>query len=326
MNLVDMKTTQQSFFNKIFLKFKPGTLKSKVVLQKSKKYASYSIVYYLLVLISFVFLYPIFYMITYSLMNVSDLVNPLINWIPSQLYIGNYIAAAQVLNFFPALLETLYVTAVPAIVQTAAASVIGYGFARFRIPGKKLLIALVLFTFVIPPQVTMIPQFLMYRDLGLIGSTLSFILPAMLGQGIRSTIFILIFYQFYRNVPKSLEEAAKIDGSNALGVFLFIAIPAVVPAFIISFLFSFVWYWNETTLASIYFGDSISTLLMRLQRFSILYERLRSADPNFQVGRHINEAINMAGTLLNILPLLIVYFFTQRWFVESIDRTGITGE
>jgi len=293
---------------------------------RSKRVLSLSVVYYLLILIGFVFLYPIFYMVTYSLMDIGDLINPLINWIPSDLYVGNYIAAAQVLNYLPALAETLYVTAVPAIVQTAAASIIGYGFARFRFFGKKLMMALILATFVIPPQVTMIPQFLMYRDLGLIGSTMAYILPAMLGQGIRSAIFILIFYQFYRNVPKSLEEAAKIDGANSLGVFLIIAVPAVVPAFIISFLFSFVWYWNETTLASIYFGDSVSTLLMRLQRFSVLYERMRSADPNFQIGRNINEAINMAGTLLNIIPLLLIYFFTQRWFTESIDRTGITGE
>lgn len=326
MNLKDAMTVRQKHFGERILKLKPEMRKSKQLLQKTKRFFSYSIVYYLLVLIGFVFLYPVFFMVTYSLMNVSDLVNPLINWIPSRLYLGNYIAALRVLNFLPALLETLYVTAVPAMVQTAAASIIGYGFARFKIPGKKLLIALVLSTFIIPPQVTMIPQFLMFRDLGLLGSTLSFILPALFGQGIRSAIFILIFYQFYRNVPKSLEEAAKIDGSNALGVFLFIAVPAVVPAFIIAFLFSFVWYWNETLLASLYFGDSISTLLMRLERFAILYERLRQADPNFQVGRHMNEAINMAGTLLNILPLLVVYFFTQRWFVESIDRTGITGE
>lgn len=99
-----------------------------------------------------------------------------------------------------------------------------------------------------------------------------------------------------------------------------------VPAYIISFLFSFVWYWNETTLAAIYFGDKIKTLLLQLQNFSVLYEKMHPVTSNTQTGKSLNEAITMAGTLLNILPLLLIYFFTQRWFVESVDRTGITGE
>lgn len=283
-------------------------------------------VYFLLSLIGFVYLYPLFYMVTYSFMDTEDLINPLITYLPSGFYMDNFTKAAEVMDFLNTLWQNVLASFVPAIVQTASAAVIGYGFARFRIPGKSVLFALVLATFVIPPQITMIPQFLMFKDLGLIGSIFSYIIPAAFGQGIKSGLFILIFYQFFRSIPKSLEEAAQIDGAGAYKIFAVICVPMAVPAFIISFLFSMVWYWNETLLAALYLGDKLTTLPLELQNFAVTYQKVFPADPNAQTGRSLNEAINMAGTFLNIIPLLIVYFFTQRWFVESIERSGITGE
>lgn len=283
-------------------------------------------VYFLLSLIGFVYLYPLFYMITYSFMNTEDLINPLITYLPSGFYMDNFAKAAEVMDFLNTFWQNVLASFVPAIVQTVSAAVIGYGFARFRIPGKSVLFALVLATFIIPPQITMIPQFLMFKDLGLIGSIFSYIIPAAFGQGIKSGLFILIFYQFFRSIPKSLEEAAQIDGAGAYKIFAVICVPMAVPAFIISFLFSMVWYWNETLLAALYLGDKLTTLPLELQNFAVTYQKVFPADPNAQTGRSLNEAINMAGTFLNIIPLLIVYFFTQRWFVESIERSGITGE
>jgi multiple sugar transport system permease protein len=282
--------------------------------------------YFLLTLIGFVYLYPLFYMVTYSFMNTEDLIDPLVTWIPSGLYLDNFARASAVMDYAATLWENILVSFLPAAIQTAAAAVIGYGFARFRIPGKPILFALVLATFIIPPQITMIPQFLMFRDLGLIGSVFAYLLPAAFGQGFKSGLFILIFYQFFRTIPKALEEAAQLDGAGAYRVFVFIAMPMAVPAVIISFLFSMVWYWNETTLAALYLGDQLKTLPLQLQNFAATYQKLYPVDPNAQTGRSLNEAINMAGTVLNIIPLLIVYFFTQRWFVESIERSGITGE
>ncbi|MFC4600624.1 carbohydrate ABC transporter permease [Cohnella hongkongensis] len=284
------------------------------------------IVYFLLTLIGFVYLYPLFYMITYSFMNTEDLINPLITYIPSGFYRDNFARAAEVMDFLNTLGQNVLASFLPALVQTLSAAVIGYGFARFRIPGKPVLFALVLATFIIPPQITMIPQFLMFKDLGLIGSIFSYLIPAAFGQGLKSGLFILIFFQFFRTIPKALEEAAQIDGAGAYRIFAVICVPMAVPAFIISFLFSMVWYWNETLLAALYLGDRLTTLPLELQNFAVTYQKLFPVDPNAQTGRSLNEAINMAGTLLNIIPLLIVYFFTQRWFVESVERSGITGE
>lgn len=283
------------------------------------------LIYGLLIGIGFVYLYPVLYMGVYSFKNLDDILNPLVNWIPTQFFIGNYSKANEVLSFFPTLLETLYVTILPSLAQTALAAVIGYGLARFDFRGKNIMLVLVLVTFIIPPQVTLIPRYIFFNELNLLGSLNAFILPAITGQGINSAIFILIFYQFFRMMPKSLEEAAQIDGAGHLRIFFTIAIPMAVPAIIISFLFSFVWYWNETYLASIYFGNELTTLPLQLQKFVATYQKMFPTGTEMS-GNQINEGIKMAGTLLSILPLLIVYFITQRWFVEGVDRSGITGE
>ncbi|MBM7841078.1 multiple sugar transport system permease protein [Alkalihalobacillus xiaoxiensis] len=281
------------------------------------------LVYSLLIGIGYVYLYPVLYMGVFSLKSLEDLLNPLVNWIPTGLYWENFIRALEVLNFWPSLWQTLYVTVIPAAIQTAVAAVVGYGFARFQFPLKKTLFVLVLATFIIPPQVTLIPRYVFFNELGLLGSIQSFVLPALFGQGINSAIFILIFYQFFRMLPDSLEEAAQLDGAGNLRIFFTIALPMAVPAIIISFLFSLVWYWNETGLAAIYFGNSLTTLPLELQRFSAVYEQMYGGEGSFDF---INEGIQMAGTLITILPLLIIYFIAQRWFVEGVDRSGIAGE
>ncbi|MEH7237238.1 carbohydrate ABC transporter permease [Bacillus sp. JJ1562] len=282
-------------------------------------------IYGLLIGIGFVYLYPLIYMGSYSFKSLDDLLNPLVNWIPSEFYVENYEKANRVINFLPTFFQTLYVTALPALVQTVVAGVIGYGFARFKFPFHKTLFILVLATFIIPPQVLLIPRYVFFNDLGIVGSIQSFLLPAMFGQGLNSAIFILIFYQFFRMIPSSLEEAAHLDGAGHLRIFLKIAVPMAVPAIIISFLFSFVWYWNETTLAATYFGNELTTLPLELQRFAASFEQMNATDLGGSKS-NINEGINMAGTMLTILPLLVVYFLTQRWFVEGVDRSGITGE
>ncbi|MBM7097906.1 carbohydrate ABC transporter permease [Bacillus sp. H-16] len=281
-------------------------------------------VYVLLICIGFVYLYPLIYMVSFSFKSLEDLLSPLVNWIPSQFYFDNYLRATNVLSFLPTLMQSFYVTVLPALAQTAVAGVIGYGFARFDFPLKRTLFVLVLATFVVPPQVTMIPRYVFFNELGLLGNIQAFLIPAVLGQGLNSAIFILIFYQFFKMIPKSLEEAAQLDGAGVVRVFTTIAIPMAVPAIIISFLFSFVWYWNETYLASLYFGNQLSTLPLELQRFVATFNQLYSG--NDSGANSINEGVRMAGTVLSILPLLLVYFLTQKWFVEGVDRSGITGE
>ncbi|OHE27674.1 MAG: ABC transporter permease [Tenericutes bacterium GWC2_39_45] len=280
------------------------------------------VIYILLISIGFLYIYPLLYMLSNSFKSQADIVNPMVNWVPTALYWGNYERAFKVLNFFPTLGMSLIVTLIPALLQTMVTALIGYGFAKFEFKFKKMWLVLVLMTFVIPVQVYMIPRYVMFFEFDLLESPLSIILPALFGQGVNSAIFVLIFYQFFRMIPNSINEAAEIDGAGPYYIFFKIGIPLAVPAFITSFLFGLVWYWNETYISSLFLGSGYPNLQLRLANFVSEYTQMFSSDELLR----INEGVRLAATLLIILPMVIVYFAIQRWFVEGVDRTGVTGE
>lgn len=288
------------------------------------------IVYALLICIGFVYLYPILYMISNSLMNLEDLLDTSINWIPSKLYLDNYKKAALNMNYIGTFFQSIVVAGVPTILNVVVCSFVGYGFARFEFRGKKILMALLIFSYIIPPQITMMPTYVLYADLKLVGTLWSFVLPALFGQGLNAPIFILIFYQFFKQVPKVLIEAAQIDGAGFFRSFFRISIPSAVPAIITVFLFSLVWYWNESYLTQLYVNGVFSngnwtTLIVELKKFDMTYNPQMAMVVDGASSNN-NESIRMAATMLSILPVLAMYFVLQRYFVESIDRTGITGE
>lgn len=283
------------------------------------------ILYLLLIAIGFVYLYPLLFMFVTSMKSASDLLNPMVQWVPTELFFGNYQKAFRVLNYFNTLKNSILISVLPSLLQTMVCAVVGYGLARYRFPGKNLIFALILATFIIPAQNTVIPQMLTYRNFGLLGNILSLVIPAVLGQGYRSAIFILIFYQTFTSMPRVLEEAARLDGASDLTIFLRIAVPAAVPSFIIAFIFSVVWYWNETFLTATFLEGGIQSLPMQLSKFVQAYENLYPPG-TVNIFDRLNEAVKLAGTFLNILPLLLMYFVLQKWFVESVERSGITGE
>ena len=293
--------------------------------KKASKIGYNVAIYAFLIIMGFIFIFPLLKMISMSMMTSEDLVNPLVSWIPFKFSLENYERAVGVLGYWKALGTTAFVSITPALLQTLACSLVGYGLARYNFKGSKVVFAMVLATFIIPSQITMIPQFLMYKDLGILYSINAYLLPAIFGQGFKSPIFILIFYSFFKQVPPSLVEAAEVDGGNQFTVFFKIAVPIAKPGFLISFLLSTVWYWNETYLSSLYFADRIKTLPVLLQTFVETFNKQVSAS-EATAGVSANEAAQMAGTFLVIVPLLILYAFTQKYFVEGIDKSGITGE
>lgn len=287
------------------------------------------IVYLLLITIGFIYIYPLIYMLSTSFKSLSDLLDTSIQWLPSSFYTGNYKQAFTVMNIKESLLGSIVISLVPTVFQVISTGLVGYGFARYEFPFKKILMGLMIFSFIVPPQILMMPTYVLYNDLGLLGSLNAFTIPALLGQGIKSTVFVLIYYQFFRQTPTSLYEAAEVDGASEWTSFFKIGIPMAVPAIIIVFLFSFVWYWNETYLVNLYLGNnsggrSWTTMLTQLQQFQSNYEAIY---PVNEAGTgKLNEGITMAGTMITLIPLLITYFFLQNYFVESVDRSGITGE
>lgn len=282
-------------------------------------------IYVLLTAIGFVYLYPLLFMFVTSMKSPSDLLNPMVQWVPSEFYMGNYTKAYRVLNYPDSLSSSIMISVIPSVIQAFVCSLVGYGLARYRFKGKNLIFILLLATFIIPAQNTVIPQMLTYKRYGLLGNMLSLILPAIFGQGYKSAIFVLIFYQTFLSLPKVLEEAARLDGASDVKIFFQIALPTAIPSFIISIIFSIVWYWNETYLTAIFLEGGVQTLPMQLSKFVQAYENLYPPGV-VNIFDRLNEAVKLSGTFLNILPLLIMYFIMQKWFVESIERTGITGE
>lgn len=286
------------------------------------------VVYGLLICIGFVYLYPILYMFSCSFMNRDDLLDSSVKWIPSTLYLQNYIDAAKSMSFWSSLLKGILIAGLPTLCNVLICMLVGYGFARFEFKGKKILMALLIFSYILPSQVTMIPTYVLYNNTGILGTIWAFVLPAVFGNGLNAPIFILIFYQFFKQVPKVLIEAAQIDGAGYLKSFIKIAVPSAAPAILTVFLFSFVWYWNESYLTELYV-QGLSTksiwvnLVVQLKNFDASFNTLATTG---DTATSLNECVRMAATALSVLPLLIMYFFLQKHFVESIDRTGITGE
>lgn len=287
--------------------------------------------YALLISIGFVYLYPLLYMFVTSMKSLNDLLDASVKWIPQEFYIKNYVDALQVMKYKTTLFYSFFIPLVPTLIQVVVCSMVGYGFARYNFMFKKTIMAIMIFSFIIPPQITMMPIYVLYTDFHLLGSMNAFIVPALFGQGFKSVIFILIFFQFYRQIPQSLLEAAQIDGAGHIRSYIKIALPSAIPAVITVFLFSFIWYYNDTYLVGLYLNSAgsgtkspLTTLLLELKRFEQNYTEMYPATAN--TPNRINEAIKMAGTMISIAPLLVMYFGLQRYFVESVDRSGITGE
>lgn len=279
------------------------------------------VTYSLLIIIGFVYLYPLIKMFVYSIKDLEDLVNPTVDWIPTKLYLENYRTSWIVLNYGKTLMFSLLVTLVPAVLQTITTSITGYALAKFKVKGRIIVFALILITYLVPSQIYMIPKFVLFDKFNILASAWAIILPATFGQGLSSAIFVLIFYQFFRMQPVALDESAEIDGANQFQIFYKIGIPLALPAYLTSFLFSFVWYWNETYISSLFLGENLYTLQLRLFNFQSQF--------NLATGlsqQAVNEAIKYSATILIILPVLVVYIIMQKWFVEGIDRTGVTGE
>lgn len=288
------------------------------------------LIYFLLIPLGFICLYPVLYMFINSLLSAEDLVDPAVTWVPSTLSFDNYIMAFKTLDFVPSFLMSVFMSVIPAILQTLATSLTGFGLARFNFKGKKLWIVLVVLTFVIPTAVMEIPQYIMFDQYHLLKTPFVVFLPALTGQGLKSAIFILIFYAFFRSYPISFDEAAELDGAGKLRIYYTIAMPAAKGAIVLCFLFSMVWYWNETDMLSL-FSPNLSTLPRVLSEFANKFTELYANGSATASGTgggigSVNEAITLAGTCLSVIPMLVMYLFLQRQFVESVERSGITGE
>lgn len=287
------------------------------------------VIYFILICIGFVYLEPIFEIVAKTFMSADDIVDPSTTWIPKQLSLENLKIAADVLKLESTLVSTILFAGVMALMQTFVSALTGFALSRYNFKGKGIWFVMLVLTFIIPVPVLMIPRLMMFvmgqdaTGIQLVGTAIPQGAMALLGQGVYSAVLILIFYTSFNMIPKVLDEAAEIDGASVFKVFWFVVVRISASTILVVFLFAFVWNWNETYITGTLLRGHIALLPEKLSLFNSEFESLvSSAGSAFK----LNEAYKMAATLLSISPLLIMYAFVQRKFIEGIENTGITGE
>lgn len=281
-------------------------------------------IYFVLICIGFIFLEPILEMISKSIMTTKDLIDPSITWIAKHATLENFSKAVGTLDIPKSMLNSIWFSALLAFCQTAVSATTGFALSRYTFRGRNFWFVMLIIAFILPVPLLTVPRIMMFSEvetifgIGLINTVTPQILLALLGQGAYSTMLILIFYNFFNMIPKSLDEAAMIDGAGSLKVFYHVAIRLSISTILVVFLFSFVFNWNETYTTNILTGDALELLPGRLSLFD-------NGSTSNAVSE-LNEAIKMAATLIAIAPLLVLYACVQRQFIEGIENTGITGE
>ena len=249
--------------------------------------------------------------------------------------------AIHYLDYTEALGNSIVLVSVCTLLQVTSCALAGYGLARYRFRGDKVVFVLVLLTMLVPPQTVLIPTFMNFRffdpfglvslfnavtgsdvNINLINDPLAFYLPAAFGNGIRSGVIIFIFRQFFRGLPRELEEAAYLDGCGSLRTFLQVMVPNTGGAFLITVLVSIVWYWNDY----VYTSSLLSNYKTVMNQLYILKNHINHI-MEYDMGASAQEGILIlqSGVFLCILPPLVLYLILQKNFRESVERSGIVG-
>lgn len=277
-------------------------------------------IYLILVDAAFIYLKPILYMLTTMVKDASNLFDPSVTWIPRNIYLGHIREAYDMLKYSQSLSISVTISLSTALLQIISCSVAGYAFARLAFPWKRFWMTALIFTFIMPPQVTILPSILMFRELGWINTYFPMIVPALFGHGLKGALFVIIFRQFFSTLPREMEEAARIDGAGPIRLFFRVMLPVAKPSIVVVFLFSFVWSWNDAYYPSMYmFGTTEVPLSISLAKVGTML----TAESDSGSVSIFAEPIKMAASFLIITPVLLIYAFTQRWFVEGVERTGL---
>ena len=268
--------------------------------------------------LAYVFMFPMLFMVSTSFKPLIELSNPTVRWIPRNPTADGYVLALEHLNYFRSLPVSIVTSAIAAIGQTLVGAMVGYGFARLPFRGRQFLFGLLLFTIIVPPQMVMIPQFMLYSKLKWMNTYLPLLVPTYLGYGVRGGILLVVYRQFFKGLPYELEDSAAVDGAGPLRIFWQIMLPLAKPAILAVFLFSFVWTWNDSLGPIMALRDQdLYTLPQWMFNMTRL---LTSSSFTFY---YVGENLFMAAVTLTIAPLVLLFLVTQRYFTRSIDRTGL---
>ncbi len=286
-----------------------------VLRYRLKAFGKKALIYFLLIDGAFVFLLPVLYMFIISFFTAEDLLDPSIRWIPIHFYPPNYVEAFQILKYQKSVLMTLLVTVTAVFGQAIFCSLAGYALARLDFAAKKWIFGAVVMVLVIPAQALILPSYAFFCRVNLNRTLWPIFLPEILGNGLYGALFVFVFRQVFAGIPKALEDAAAIDGAGIFGTFFRIMAPLAKTGYVTVCLFSFVWHWNEYTRPLYYLENNNQTLTLAL---SALFAN------NPLTGRPTaNDAVQGAGVILVMLPVILIYIFVQKYFVQGVQMTGI---
>ena len=273
---------------------------------KTADKASRLFTYLLLIALSIVYMIPFVWLLSSSLKTDADIFAMPPKWIPKPVHWENYKEVFLQVPFLRFLGNTAIITVLVMIANVLVSGMVGYAFSRLRAPGKNILFLLLLSTMMLPSQVTMIPLFIMFKNIGWVDTMLPLIVPSFFGG---SALYVFLFRQFFSTIPISLDEAAKIDGSGYFGTFVRILLPISKPIMITVAIFSFMGSWNDFMGPLIYLNDmNHFTLAIGLNLFKTQYVQ--------------NWNYTMAYNVMMILPVLILFFMAQKSFIQGIVITG----
>lgn len=286
--------------------------------------------------ISYVILYPLFVKISVSFMNKTDMYDMTVRWVPKNFTLDNFRAVIPRMRYWEHLSTTLLYTLWFTFLQTAFTALAGYGLAKFRFRGRNVLYILVLLTLVIPPQTYITASFRQFRYFDFFGIGKIFgMQPISLNNtiwpvtilsigcmGVKNGLFIYILQQFFRSMPKELDEAAWMDGAGPWKIFLRVALPNAMPAMTTVVVFAFVWNWNDLYSATTYM-PSVPLLSTSLSKIVSTIEQSYGGW-SFIDAVELSQLTN-AGALLILAPILLFFLLAQKFFVQGIERTGLTG-
>ena len=254
------------------------------------------------------FLFPVFWMIGTSLKTPPETMYPL-QLLPAKPMWGNFPEALGMINFFNSLANTLVITVCCVIGQIVSCSLVGFGFAKFRFPGRDWLFVAMLATMMLPGQVTMIPVFILFRNMGLVDSLGALIVPSFFG----GAFFVYMFRQFFSAVPEEVLEAARVDGASSWGIYWKIMLPMSWPVMMVVMIYTFIGAWNDYMGPLIYLNSKANfTLAQALAGFT------------GQEG-NVNINLQMAAAFVTMLPCLILFFAAQRYFFDSEFSAAVKG-
>lgn len=293
-----------------------------------------AIVYLLLTGLAFVFLYPFMSMLIDSFKSYSDITNNTVKWIPRDPTVGNYSLAFRALDVMGTSLNTVFVTVFATIGHVVSCTLIAYGFARFDFPFKSLLFGIVILSILVPTQTIIIPSYITWSSFKLNDTFFPLVFPTFFGFGLRGGIFIFLFWQFFLKIPRSLEEAALIDGCGRFKTFVKVVFPSTGATLIVCILLSIVWHYNDAYEPNIYLHSRdkfmlpqmlsmLSGMLAQMQN-DIAGKFSDTMTNDIQVMYH--RGVVMAATTICLSPLFIVYVALQRKFIAGVERSGLTGE